>query len=329
MFRCSILAAALAFSALPAVAQTPDSAAARSAALNTLFHDVWEDSLKRSPVFASSIGDLRYNDQLPDLSPRAINDRIAAEHGFLVRLLSIDPTGLSDQQRRSADFMQRELVQDIEAAPAKEWELPLSQSHGIHTDLTGMVTYLRFTTVKDYDDYIARLNLVPRELRQASDNLLSGIGESRMQPTSIIEKALAQTDELANQAPADSPFSRPLREFPASIDLSQQKRISAAVLDAIQTDVLPAYARFTKFLRVTELPASQGSTVAQPAPDLPGRALGYSLGQIKILALRDRAQSALGSKFDLKAFHDIVVQNSAVPTDILEQQVNAWIAATK
>jgi uncharacterized protein (DUF885 family) len=53
------------------------------------------------------------------------------------------------------------------------------------------------------------------------------------------------------------------------------------------------------------------------------------MGQLKILELRDKAKAALGTKFDIKAFHDEVLDSGALPMDVLEQRVDAWIAAQK
>ncbi|XWK52440.1 DUF885 family protein [Tunturiibacter empetritectus] len=61
----------------------------------------------------------------------------------------------------------------------------------------------------------------------------------------------------------------------------------------------------------------------------PAQALGYKMGQLKILELRERAKTALGPKFDIKAFHDEVLDSGALPMDVLEQRVDAWIAAQK
>lgn len=61
----------------------------------------------------------------------------------------------------------------------------------------------------------------------------------------------------------------------------------------------------------------------------PGQALAYKLGELKIRELRTRATHELGANFDLAAFHDIVIGQGAVPLDVLENQVNAWIADQK
>ncbi len=236
---------------------TADSVAVRSAALSSLFQEMWQDELKHSPEFASSIGDRRYNDQLSDLSPRAVNDRLARDREYLLRLLAIDTKGLSDQEKLSSELMQRQLIEEEEGSKFKEWELPVNQFHGIHTDLPSEIVDWPFDTVKDYDDYIARLHKMPVQIRQATENLMAGIDDGRVQPAYLMEKVLQQTQELAAQAPDKSAFAEPLGKFPASIDAATRKRITTDVLGAIQDDVLPAYVRFAKFMQAVEIPAGR------------------------------------------------------------------------
>jgi uncharacterized protein (DUF885 family) len=59
---------------------------------------------------------------------------------------------------------------------------------------------------------------------------------------------------------------------------------------------------------------------------LPGQALAYKVGQLKLLALRERAQKALGERFELRAFHDKILGAGALPLDVLEHRIDAWIA---
>ncbi|MHA7873544.1 MAG: DUF885 domain-containing protein, partial [Hyphococcus sp.] len=63
--------------------------------------------------------------------------------------------------------------------------------------------------------------------------------------------------------------------------------------------------------------------------DLPGQALSYKIGMIKILELREKAREELGDKYDIRDFHDVVLKNGAVALPILEELVDAYIAQAK
>jgi uncharacterized protein (DUF885 family) len=61
----------------------------------------------------------------------------------------------------------------------------------------------------------------------------------------------------------------------------------------------------------------------------PGQALAYKLGQIKIRALRERARTELGPKFDIRAFHDEILNAGVLPLDLLEERTDRWIEMQK
>lgn len=239
----------------------------RRKALNDLFHDYWEDQLKHDPEFASTIGDLRYNDQISDYSVAAINHALAREQRFLLRLAAIDPTGFTNQEKISQDLLIREFEEDQEGAEFKEWEMPLTQMDGIHSQYPRLVAELSFSTVKDYDDWIARLHALPHAFDQVTTNMTIGMDDHRVPPKFLLEKALEQVKQLANQKPEDSPLAMPLKNFPAAISAAEQARIKSEMLDAISKEVLPAYLRFARFLEVSYIPAGRDQPGIAALPD--------------------------------------------------------------
>jgi uncharacterized protein (DUF885 family) len=243
------------------------SVAARSKALSTLLDAIWQDRLKHSPEFASSIGDKRYNDQLTDYSAKEVNAALGRGRDYIQRLSEIDTTGLPEQDRLSADLMLRSLIEAQEGAKFKEWEMPVNQFGGFHTDVPQLAGRLQFDSAKDYDDYIARLKKVPEAFSQIMTNMQLGADEGRTPPRYLMEKVLVQTQTLADQKPEESPFAGPLKKFPRAVTAAEQKRISGEMLQAIATDVMPSYKRFAGFLKAEYIPKSRKDPGVGAIPD--------------------------------------------------------------
>ena len=268
-FPALAFAASLLLAPLPALtAQSAANPPAQTAlvegnrkALNTLFEEYWQDKLKHDPELASRLGDKRYNDQITDYSVKAVNDKLAREENFLTQLAAIDPAGLSDEEKTGRDLLLRQFAEDEEAAEFKEWEMPVNQMSGIHTAYPQLVAELSFTTVKDYDDWIARLHAIPKAFDQVTTNMSIGMDDRRVPPKYLLEKVLDQVKSLATQKPEDSPFALPLKNIPASIPAAERERIKTEMLSAIGKEVQPAYLRFARFLEVSYVPAGR---------DLPG-----------------------------------------------------------
>jgi uncharacterized protein (DUF885 family) len=239
---------------MSASAPAATSVAARSKALSDLFAQIWQDRLKHSPEFASQIGDKRYNDQLTDYSAKEINASLQRGLDYIQRLGAIDTTGLTDQEQLSSELMLRSLIDDQQGAKFKEWEMPISPIFGFQTRLADLVGQLSFDSVKDYDDYIERLKKVPAQFSQVMTNLQLGVDEGRMPPKESLEKALAQTQGIADQKPEESVFAEPLKKFPKTISAADQKRIATDLMTVIQSTVLPTYQRFAKFMRAQYVP---------------------------------------------------------------------------
>ena len=248
-------------------AAAPVSLEDRRAALNAVFHDYWEDQLEHDPEFASAIGDLRYNDKISDYSVAAVNQELEHELNFLTRLAAIDPSGLTDAEQTSRELLLRTLAEDQEAADFKEWEMPVTQMDGIYNTYPELVTDLSFKTVKDYDDWIARLHAIPEAFAQVSANMSIGIEDGRVPPKYLLQKAETQVEAMAGQKPEDSPLALPLKKFPATVPAAEQERIKTEMLAAIGKEDLPAYARFARFLKVSYVPAGRAELGIGALPD--------------------------------------------------------------
>jgi uncharacterized protein (DUF885 family) len=235
--------------------------------LNAVFSDYWEDLLKHEPEFASTIGDNRYNDQLSDYSVQAYNESLNRGRAFITRLAEVDTTGMSPQEQLSKDLLVRSLIEDQEEARFKPWEMPVNQFLGLQVDLPQLVPQLAFNSVKDYDDYIARLKKVPLAFQQTTDDMSIGMDDHREPPAYLMEKVLAQVNAIANKKPQDGPFALPVKKFPASVSAAQQARIKEEVLAAISGQVIPAYVRFGKFLQTQYIPGGRNDPGLWALPD--------------------------------------------------------------
>jgi uncharacterized protein (DUF885 family) len=174
-----------------------------------------------------------------------------------MRLAVLDPAGLPEQDKISRELLLREFADDQEAADFKEWEMPLNQMGGVATTYPQLVSQLSFATVKDYDDWIARLHAIPKAFDQVTANMSIGIDDHRVPPRFLLEKALEQVRALAGQKPEDSPLALPLKSFPAAVKPAERERIRAEMLEAIAKEVLPAYQRLARFLEVRYIPAGR------------------------------------------------------------------------
>ncbi len=251
----------------PHVAAGLTNAAEREKALNAAFSDYWEQQLKENPEMASSLGDKRYDDQLSDYSVAAYNAHLDRGRAFLERLAAIDTAGLPEQQQLSKDLLIRRLVDEQEEARFKPWEMPVTQFGGLHLDLPQLVPQLSFDTAEDYDHYVARLSKVPTAFSQITDDMMTGMDDNRVPPKYLLEKVLVQVQTLAGEKPEDSPFALPIKKFPASVPAAQQTAIRQQVLDAIAKQVLPAYARFGRFLTAQYIPHGRTEPGIWSLPD--------------------------------------------------------------
>ncbi len=226
-----------------------DNLDARRKKLNDLISEYWEYNLKTSPVFASMIGDKRYNDQLGSDSAEFLKKQNAVQHDYLARFQAIDTTGFPQQEKLNQELEIRELKRDIGSYQLKLWQMPVNQMNGIHIQAPQLVTMLSFKTVKDYTDYISRLHQLPRAFQEETDNMRLGMADGMMPPKFLLEKVVDQTNAIATTPVEKSPFAQPFEKFPDDFSEADKTRLKKEGLAAIQDDVIPTYVKFAAFIK--------------------------------------------------------------------------------
>jgi uncharacterized protein (DUF885 family) len=265
-FTICLLAGALLIPAAFAADSSSDLEARRKA-LNDLLHDQWEYTMRTSPIYASILGDKRYNDKLDDFSQAAIDDNLAQTRRYLGLFEAIDTTGFPEQEALNKQLMVRDLKMGLEGARFKPWEMPVSQENGIHIDAPQLVSILSFASAKDYEDYIMRLKALPVLFDQTIVQMRKGLAAGRMQPKILLEKVVTQSNGIATTPAEKSPFAHPFEKFPDAIPESDRKRLREAGLAAVKDSVIPAYVKFTAFVRDEYAPKGRPEPGAWSLPD--------------------------------------------------------------
>ena len=220
----------------------------RRKALNDLLKEQWEYTLKRQPIFASIIGDKRYNDQVSDESLDAIKQDYEASRSFLARFEAIDTTGFPEQEALNKDLMVQGLKDDLDGEKFETYLMPVNQMGGIHIGAPQIVSLLSFQTVKEYDDYITRLKALPKMFDDTTARMKLGVEKHMMPPKFLLEKVAGQARAIGSQKAEESPFVNPLSAMPKDFSEADQKRLREQMIAAVRYQVLPAYNKFADYV---------------------------------------------------------------------------------
>ena len=231
-----------------------------------LFDQVWQEDLADNPIQATQLGDARFNDKLPDMTQLAIDARQKKNYARLQSLTKINRDKLSKEDQLNYDLFNRDIKTRIGAYQFKPWMFEVSTYAGPQ-QLAEVAEFAPFNTVKDYDNWIARINASGPFIDQWILQLTQGTQERLTQPRVVINKVLEQLKGPLTADAEANPFYAPFKKMPAGIPDAEKTRLTGAAKTAIQTVAIPAYQRFDKFLREVYLPASRDTVGIY---DIPG-----------------------------------------------------------
>ncbi|MCC5869031.1 MAG: DUF885 domain-containing protein [Gammaproteobacteria bacterium] len=252
---------------------TADRGAASAAAhrLDTLFEDHWQATLELDPVRATFIGDHRYNDRYP------VN--ISSEHRAATRTLletslaaaeRFVPEALDDNRRLSLELFIGDLRHELAGFEFPEELLPVNQFRNPANQfaMLGSGTSAQpFDTVRDYENFLARMAGFSAWVDQAIVNMRAGIEAGVVQPAILMERTLPQLQAHMVASVEGSLFWRPIEAMPMDIAEDARMRVRAAYEDAIMNTVVPAYTRLHDFIRDEYLPSARQSVGMYALPD--------------------------------------------------------------
>ncbi len=198
-----------------------------------------------------------------------------------------------------------------------------------------------FETVKDYEDYIARLNQLPVAFAQTIDLMKHGVKDGLMPPRILLEKVAKQSGGLAQTKPEESPFLQPAGKFPKEFSEKDKARLREGMLAAIRDRVTPAYVAFTKYVTDEYAPHGRAEPGLWALPDGDARyafavkqvtTTGLTPAQIHQTGLeevaRDRAQMLkIAQKMgfaDLKSFDASIKKNPALHPKTRQEMIDLY-----
>lgn len=318
-------------------------AAAEGQRLRDLTERWYERHLELNPLTATAQGDDRWDDRLGDYVSEAwMADGLAMEQEALQGLTVIDPGKLTAEDLLTYDSFRYGRAIAVEGYRYPAELQPVHPVSGLHVQfaLLGSGRGIQpFVTTRDYDNFLGRMDGFVTWVDRAIANMRSGTEKGFVQPRVVVERVIAQLEELAVTDPRQSVFWRPIESFPAGMSEQDRARLTKAYDERLSGGVLPAYRRLLAYMKDDYLPRAR-ETVGWS--ELPNGAAWYAylvryytstnltpeevhqLGLGEVARLRgqmERMARQLGHPGDLRSFLDALRadprQHFAEPQELL------------
>jgi len=232
----------------------------------TLLDEHWEWRMTTSPVFASMLGDRRFNDQWGDNSLEGIEKEHQETREFLRRVYAIDKNALSVEDQLNHELFRRQLQENVDEYQFNDHLIPFEHRGGIQNP-ENLTNQLRLVTVEDFEDWLARVqqldDRIDEQIKLAEEGRKRGIVAPKILMQRIPDQLALQVVEFASE----SPLFRAFEDMPDSIPAADRERLRAAATEALEDEVLPAYRKLNKYFNEKYLPAARNSIGLSALPN--------------------------------------------------------------
>jgi uncharacterized protein (DUF885 family) len=239
-----------------------------TAEFDALLASDWEWRLADSPVFATLVGDPRYDDRWPDLSLEAFDRRGAYYRDLAARLERIDPRGLDDRCRLDRDLLLDEARLNVESRRFPEEFQPLTQMGGVHLDVAEVMQLSPRHDEPARERLVARLNAAGTYVDQTIALMRGGLERGVTPPQAILKPVSGQIAAQIAIDPDSTPIARLLlSDPPPDLPLDRRRRFASAVRQALVAVVMPAFRRLQEFFEREYLPRCRTTLGLTALPD--------------------------------------------------------------
>ncbi|MCX7174546.1 MAG: DUF885 domain-containing protein [Proteobacteria bacterium] len=235
-----------------------------SALLASLGDEYFESRLKLYSLAATEdVGDPRFEGELAiDIAPAHRAEQAATFEALLKALRRVRRSSLSADEQLSYDLLKYDVSTRLESLKYPRHLLPIQHMECVPVKLAGWAggqSVQPFKTVRNYENFLKRIERLPLWNAQAIANMREGMQRGIVQPRAIIERSLVQLKTLAEGSPEDSPFYSPIKRLPAEFSAPDKARLTAAYREALAGGILPSQARLYAFVRDEYLPHTRAT----------------------------------------------------------------------
>ena len=254
--------------AVAAMSGTPLPAAESAAGdeFAALLEEAWEFRLREDPLFATETGDHRFDYELPKISLADENRRDAARRSFMSRLEDIPRDALTAANQVNYDVFGISLRNGIRDHEFKLHLMPVTDRYGFHIEFPELPRNLSLSTVRDYENYIARLGRFAEYAAGHVELMREGVRQGMTAPSVIMQRYNEPIEAQIVDDLEKSLLYAPLREFPTGVPEAEHERLRAAARKAIAESVVPGYREFLKFMKEDYVPNCRGTIAASALP---------------------------------------------------------------
>ena len=226
--------------------------------IQAMFEEYYEERLRLYPLEATAIGDHRYNDQLPAETSDAYREKLTAFYKkYALAIAKFDRSKLEGQDVISYDIFKREMDIQLEGLTFHENLMPVNQFWGMHLTFPQLGSgsgNQPFKTVKDYDNFLKRIDGFVAYEDTNIANMKRGLAMGLTPPKILMERVLPQLQGIIVKDPQQSVFYEPINKMPDSFSSDDKKRLTDLYIKAISEKIVPVYQRLYDYISIEYIP---------------------------------------------------------------------------